>query len=219
MSCCKIPKLLMNFSLCVTGVFVAVFVIVISNLPCWAGFPNSAECRPSRSWKSGGVRTPSAGGVVAVESDRRSLSVMLSARLCDEHIESSQFCMLFGCQRTNLITHIYKPVYFWRFFKHEIFSIFAHWHLLCVIAGEVDLFHNWSECVFSNLFRCHFFLSCCGCLNGWSMTPISAVVNSIYKLSTNFLHSPHTIQTHTQAHPQYFANNAYGISSRPNQTG
>ena len=51
------------------------------------------------------------------------------------------------------------------------------------------------------------------------MTYVSTVVKSIYSLSTNFLHSPHTIETHTQAHPQYFANNAYGISSRPDLTG
>ena len=42
------------------------------------------------------------------------------------------------------------------------------------------------------------------------MTHISTVVKSIYNFSTNFLHSLHTIQTHTQAHPQYFANNAHG---------
>ena len=67
-----------------------------------------------------------------------------------------------------------------------------------------------------------FFFPVClfgGCLNMSSMTPISTVVNSIYNFSTNFLHSPHTIQTHTQAHPQYFADNAYGISSRPDLTG
>ena len=42
------------------------------------------------------------------------------------------------------------------------------------------------------------------------MTYVSTDVKSIYKLSTNFLHSLYTIQTHTQAHLQYFANNALG---------
>jgi len=51
------------------------------------------------------------------------------------------------------------------------------------------------------------------------MTPISTVVKSIYNFSANFLHSPHTIQAHTHDHPQYFADNAYGISSRPDLTG
>jgi len=51
------------------------------------------------------------------------------------------------------------------------------------------------------------------------MTYVSAVVKSIYNFSTNFLHAPHTIQTHTHDHPQYFANNAYGIASRPDLTG
>ena len=78
MSCCKIPKLLMNFSLCVTGVFVAVFVIVISCYALEGGVSKlcGLQTVPALEGRWG---EQSAGGVVAVESDWRSLSVVLSA--------------------------------------------------------------------------------------------------------------------------------------------